>query len=249
MIIGDHLVEKTCSKCGFVGDEALFIKGRNTCKKCLSEYDKKRYKENTEKILKSNKKWRKENPEKIKENGKKYYKEHSEKIKENGKKRRAANPEYDKEHGKKYYKDNLEKEIERHRKWREENPGYAKRYRQSSNGRKSHYKSRAKRRNLGHKPINTWFRGSEAHHLRYSKNSNEQDNDITLYVPKELHKSIWHNGNTGQGMREINIACLEWYLNNTPEEERHPKAVKLYWNYCTLPAPDWINGDEENGFI
>lgn len=31
---------KTCSKCGFVGEESLFIKNENICKKCKSEYYK-----------------------------------------------------------------------------------------------------------------------------------------------------------------------------------------------------------------
>ena len=31
---------KTCSKCGFVGDESLFMKDRDVCKKCKTIYDK-----------------------------------------------------------------------------------------------------------------------------------------------------------------------------------------------------------------
>jgi hypothetical protein len=42
-------------------------------------------------------------------------------------------------------------------------------------------------------------------------------------------------------MREINMLLLKWYLDNTPEEERNPKAVKLYLNYCMLPEPMWDN--------
>lgn len=92
---------------------------------------------------------------------------------------------------------------------------------------------------LGYEPINKWFKGSDCHHLRYSKTYKEQDNSLVIYTPRKLHRSIWHNGNTGQGMKAINMLLLEWYFENTPDEERNPKAVKLYWNYCTLPEPEW----------
>ena len=31
---------KTCSKCGFVGDDSLFEEKSNICKKCRKEYKK-----------------------------------------------------------------------------------------------------------------------------------------------------------------------------------------------------------------
>ena len=205
---------KTCTVCGLSGKSSeLFRQGRDQCKKC--EY-------------KSTKNWRTQNPEKIKE------------ILRNQSKRR--------------YKNNLAKEMARQRKYREANPDYSKKYyaknpekvlksnkkyRNTAKGKITLQKQNAKRRNLGHEPINMWFKGSEAHHLRYSRNIKEQDNDITLYVPRKLHRSIHHNGNTGKGMRDINIACLEWYLEITPEEEQNPKATKLYNNYLTLPEPQW----------
>lgn len=101
---------------------------------------------------------------------------------------------------------------------------------------------RDKRRNLGWEPINKWFEGSVGHHLRYTNDINSQNNNIGIYAPLELHKSISHNGNTGKNMAEINKLLLEWYLNNTPSEERNKQAVQLYWNYCTKPEPVW-SGD------
>jgi hypothetical protein len=207
------MVEKTCRVCGMTGAEELFEKRQNRCKKCLSEYNKKLYENNKHEILKNKKEYREDNLEKFKEIDRKRYQE------------------------------NHEKERERRRKWRKYNPEKAKeihrKFRQTSKGQISSHKSKSKRRNLGHSPINSWFKGSEAHHLRYSKTSEEQDNDITLYVPGKLHRSIPHNGVTGKGKRDINIACLEWYIANTPIEERNPKATKLYLNYCMLPEPEW----------
>jgi hypothetical protein len=148
----------------------------------------------------------------------KYRDEHREKV-----------SEYTKIYDKKYYEENKEKISKRNNIWRKT----------SLKGREIRRRELSKRRNLGHKPINEYFKGADAHHLRYSNNHEEQDNDITIYVPNKLHRSIQHNGNTGQNMKEINVLLLEWYLNSTPTEERNPKAVKLYWNYCTLPEPTW----------
>jgi hypothetical protein len=200
---------KTCRVCGITGEDDSFVKKENLCKKCNSEIGKKYRQENKEK----NKRYLEENPEKRKETLKNYYYNNIDKIKE-----------YFKTH----YLENKEMIYERQKK-----------YLQTTNGKKTTTKQNFKRRQLGHEPLNEWFKGSEAHHLRYSKTPEEQDNDITLYVPRKLHRSIPHNGTTGKNMRQINVRLLEWYFANTPEEERNPKAVKLYWNYCTLPEPDW----------
>jgi len=96
-----------------------------------------------------------------------------------------------------------------------------------------------RRRELGWNPINKWFKGSDGHHFRYTNDINSPDNDIGLYAPRELHKSIIHNGNTGKNMAVINKRLLEWYLNNTSAEERNKQAVQLYWDYCTMPEPGW----------
>lgn len=56
-----------------------------------------------------------------------------------------------------------------------------------------------KRRGFGFIPLNDKFPGTEAHHL---------DKELVLYIPKELHQSVWHNMFTGQGMEEMNnLAC------------------------------------------
>lgn len=176
-------------------------------------YDKKRYEENKEQFREWGIKYRQEHKEEIAINKKEYAEKNKEKISE---------------YHKRYNKENRAK----FREW-------TRIYRRSPKGKETRRREQSKRRKLGHEPINSWYKGSECHHLRYSKNTDEQDNDITLYVPRKLHRSIPHNGNTGKNMKQINVACLEWYLSTTPDEERNPKAVKLYWNYCTLPEPKW----------
>lgn len=78
---------------------------------------------------------------------------------------------------------------------------YQKHWCQSDNGKKSYKRSRAIRRNLGFVELNDWFEGSEAHHI---------DKEFVLYIPKEIHRSIWHNVWTGQGMDEINNLAIKY---------------------------------------
>ena len=56
-------------------------------------------------------------------------------------------------------------------------------------------KFNARRRALGFVPLNSWFEGCEAHHI---------NNCDVIHIPKILHRSIYHNLHTGQGMVEMN---------------------------------------------
>lgn len=58
-----------------------------------------------------------------------------------------------------------------------------------------------RRRGLGFIPINDKFDGTDAHHI---------DRDFVIYIPRELHNSIYHNMHTGQGMKEMNNAAFEY---------------------------------------
>lgn len=49
--------------------------------------------------------------------------------------------------------------------------------------------------------LNEPFEGAEAHHMA---------KDVVVFVPKELHKSVKHNLETGEGMDEINGKALVW---------------------------------------
>ena len=95
-------------------------------------------------------------------------------------------------------------------KVREEYPGYFKRgiTKKERITYDKMYKSRYKRshreeikrkqcekRGLGFRSLNKWFRGSHAHHI---------DKERVIYIPAELHNSVFHNLNTGKGMDKIN---------------------------------------------
>jgi hypothetical protein len=59
------------------------------------------------------------------------------------------------------------------------------------------------------KPINKPTLGDEFHHM-HLKIGGEKSQSIGIYIPKELHRSIHHQGTTGKGMEEINKASLLW---------------------------------------
>lgn len=73
---------KKCNKCGEIKLKTCFHTDRKSndnlvgsCKKCMSENDKKWYKENSERAKENSRKWRKENLERAKENQRKWKKE------------------------------------------------------------------------------------------------------------------------------------------------------------------------------
>jgi hypothetical protein len=295
---------RTCSKCGFDGDDSLFQKGRNTCKECGKKYKKAwytehkdswtgYYEENKKRILECHKERHELHREednakrKVKRDAVKQLKELSKdpnrtctkcgfigdeslfdcrickkcvsiQQKIYKEKYYATHPEYWKERYAQN-KDRMLKDskarnhrnkdrIAAHEKTRRLIDGDRMRaleracyqvYSKTQKGKDSIKRKNSKRRQLGHKPINSWFEKSDCHHLRY--NQNYQDNDITIYAPQKLHRSIHHNGRTGENMKAINVLLLQWYINSTPVEKQNSEAIKLYNNYCTLPEPKWEN--------
>lgn len=82
---------------------------------------------------------------------------------------------------------------------------YQKAYRETPNGKAAHIRGEAKRnRNLGFIALNSYFKNCEAHHVT---------SNFVIYIPKGLHKSVWHNLNTGQGMESINALALDFLIN------------------------------------
>ena len=67
-------------------------------------------------------------------------------------------------------------------------------------------KAEAKRRAFGFHPLNKFFEGSDAHHLNQS--------DV-VYIPQELHRSVWHSQTTGQGMEQINALAMTWLTSES----------------------------------
>jgi hypothetical protein len=123
-------------------------------KHCKSKYEKKRYRNNTAKLLTQCKKYRDENPEKTRARGKKYRDENPEKTRARGKKYRDENIDKEKLRKKKYKENNIEKIRISDKKYRDNLPkshicdvcDFASKYR---NGLFRHYKTQRHLRNLG----------------------------------------------------------------------------------------------------
>ena len=99
---------------------------------------------------------------------------------------------YMKNYTKNYYQKNKEK-------LKEYSKEYDKKYRQTH--KEQILQRTCKRRGLGCVPFNNWFEGSHGHHI---------DKTHVIYIPKKLHRSMYHNVFTGYNMDKINAKVIEW---------------------------------------
>lgn len=63
----------------------------------------------------------------------------------------------------------------------------------------------ARRRKLGFIPINKEFENAHAHHI---------DEKHVIFIPKKIHKSIWHSLDKPETMEQINNKAYDWLLKN-----------------------------------
>jgi hypothetical protein len=167
------------------------------CRECNNKCKKEWYNNNPDKVKEYSKKYRYDNIDKVREKMKKYSLEYPDKCEESRKKWRKNNIDKERENNREWKKNNPEKYKESHRKWAKNHP---ERFKELNN------KNKAKRkRNLGYIEINKYFKGSEGHHI---------DNEIVIYIPKELHLSIWHSVIKNKYMDIINNLVFEWLEQN-----------------------------------
>jgi hypothetical protein len=101
----------------------------------------------------------------------------------------------------KYYETHKEQEKEEARQYRLRHPEKQYEWNRSENGKKYFGKHVAKRRKLGYIPLNEMFEGAEGHHI---------SQNFIIYIPHEIHRSIYHNIWTWRGMDAINKLAMEW---------------------------------------
>ena len=150
-----------------------------------------------------------------------YYRLHPEKEKERAKQRRLEHPEYGKEYIKQRWQENPESLKQASKKWQLKNPEYmkeaskefklkhpeyGKEWWQSDTGKIAARKYHAKHRSLGSIELNKPFDGSEGHHI---------DDTYIIHMPKELHRIIYHNVFTGEGMEAINEIAFIYITEDT----------------------------------
>ena len=111
----------------------------------------------------------------------------------------------DKIYWQEYYANNKERISIRMKKYREDNKeGLATRekaYRQTPAGKVIRRRFSAKRRTFGFIPVNKPQEGYEGHHI---------DTEHVVYIPKEIHQSIYHCVHTWQGMDAMNVLALPY---------------------------------------
>ena len=137
--------------------------------------------------------------------GKKLSEEHKKNIQYSTKKA-YQNPELRKKIGMKVSESIKNMPIETKERWlkhnREQPRGVlSPHYR--GGGKVSRKRQRAKRRTLGFISLNLCFDGSEGHHI---------DKEHVIYIPKELHRSVWHSLNDLETMERINTKVFCWLL-------------------------------------
>jgi uncharacterized Zn finger protein (UPF0148 family) len=112
---------KTCSKCGFVGDDELFVKGRIVCLECNKERKKEYYESNKKYVKEKAKEYRENNREKYLISSRKYYESNKYSINKVNSNYRENNREKIAKMKKEYCENNKEKIKEYHREYRENN--------------------------------------------------------------------------------------------------------------------------------
>ena len=151
--------------------------------------------------------WRKAHPEQVKATGKRYRDTHLEQKRATEKDWRATHTEQLKAKSKAWYNEHREKAKADLKVWLKTDKGEASqkksvaKFRKTDSGIASSKKRNAKRRMLEFIPLNERFEGSEAHHI---------DKEFIIYVPKEMHRSVWHNIHTGKGMEQINDMAIDF---------------------------------------
>ena len=152
--------------------------------------------------------WNKANPKKHREHDKKYRESNKEKITIRTIKWQKENSEKVAAYYMTWRKENPKKAAAKSKRWKDKNvvkiATYNRIYRQSIIGKINDKRSQAKRRGFGFIPLNASFEGSEGHHVTHN---------CVIYMPKALHRSMYHNMHTGQGMQAINALAIDFLLN------------------------------------
>jgi len=133
--------------------------------------------------------WQKEHPERVKLSRKKNYNKYPDKAKQATKQWLLKHPEWKREEDKEQYRKHLQKIKERQ-----------KRYLQTHLDKWRKYNAK-RERNLDFIPLNEPFENAEAHHL---------DKIYVIYIPKEVHRSIWHSVIKNINMDEINAIAFNY---------------------------------------
>ena len=138
------------------------------------------------------KKWCETHKNEISAYNKQWHQQHREEILAHKKLYRERNRDKVLASSKRWREQNKEKERQSVKAWRE---NHIEQYREIMRKHSS-----KRQRKLGFIPLNKPFEGSEAHHICRT---------FVIYIPKDMHRSIYHSVWTGKNMEEINKLAWE----------------------------------------
>ena len=142
--------------------------------------------------------------EKEREHKKQFYQEHRKEILAREKQYWQKHKEERLAHIKAYRQEHKEEIIAQHKQYyqkhREEKLAYRKNHIEQCREIEKRHKSK-RERNLGFIPLNKYFEGCEAHHINQK---------YVIYIPRELHQSIYHDLMRGTNMLIINALAVEY---------------------------------------
>ena len=167
--------------------------------------DRRWYLKHSEELKIKGKAYRREHIKQIKERSRKYYLAHREQVLERTRKWAQKHPEKTRLAGKKWRLTHPEKSKELTKKWRlahlEHCKKRIKQYYKTPTFKILTRKYNANRRKFGFVPLNKPFEGSQGHHI---------DESGVIYMPEEMHQSIYHSVLQNRNMREINKLAFLW---------------------------------------
>jgi hypothetical protein len=176
-----------------------------TTKEYKNEYQKKWYKAHPEKVRNRAKQWYAEHKDEAKEKMKQYRLAHLDKDKQQHKKWRETHSEFIKQYAKQWNLEHPEymKEYDKqnYQQHKDEILKHNKEYMKTLNGKTAHKKHNAKHREFGFIPLNPYKEGDVFHHL---------DKTYGIWIPEEIHKSIWHSITKDINMDEINAIAFNY---------------------------------------
>lgn len=154
------------------------------------EYDRQRYLENKKEHKKYCQQYYIENREKLLQQMKQYHVQNREQLLIQMKQYRDTHKEEQKQRDKQHYIDNKEEMLTQN-----------KIYMQTNKGKEVHKKHNSKRKELGFIPLNEYSEGCDAHHI---------SQNFIIYIPMELHNSLYHNIWTWDNMEQMNKLAIEF---------------------------------------
>lgn len=195
---------------------AILPNGSFAGKGLIKIYDRKeKYRKNRKKEIKRSQKYYLKNRESIRKKRKESYQKNREKYSFDSKKYRELHKDKSLETNRKSYIKNREQILIACKNKREANKEeFLEREREYYKKHREYYIEKANKRNreLEVEKINSFFVGAEAHHM---------DKELVVYIPRKLHRSIYHNVFSGKGMDEINGKVLVWFGKKMFIKKKH----------------------------